>query len=165
MEEQSQAKITLVELVRKAAKEKGLLKQKELAHAAGIAESVVSRFLSTKEPIVNVKIDNLESLLRTVGIWDTLTKSEGRKAKKVNECNLSLIEKEHVDLIPEFINKHLAKRINQKLLGIERSDPDKLYTAEKQIDLLMETLGIIESSKDDQEKAGLSGRRALVKSK
>lgn len=60
--------------------------------------------------------------------------------KNQNEHHLKVVDIEHRNIIEAFRNKPLAREINEKLLAIEKADPERLEEIRDYIDLIYERL-------------------------
>jgi predicted transcriptional regulator len=110
VEHKSQENISLLELIKQRMEELGY-KAEYVAKKADVPKSTLSRFLNGSKQI------KLDTLLKLLLFLDLI---------KVRQPNQSSIQVAHINMIPNFKNKEIAKNINQELLEIEQLDEESL---------------------------------------
>ena len=110
MEHESQENISLLELIKQRMEYFGY-NAEYVAAKAKVPKSTLSRFLKGSKQV------KLDTLLKLMVFLDLL---------KTQQSNQSPIQVAHINMIPNFKNKEIAKNINQELLEIEQLDEDSL---------------------------------------
>jgi len=128
--------------------------RKRIAADAGITVSAISQFLSKKK---NASPDTQRKIARAVGylifeefleLGKGLAGAVGEETPKYAGSPI-LIELKHIDTIKRFQNKSLAKTINDRLVELEKINPDALN----------QVLGYIECKIDEEQSTARSGDR------